>query len=194
MSKGTNGALTREQEAHLGARSHLGDRDARDALVVANLGLANAIARRFRGRGIPAEDLRQEAYLSLIQAAAQFDPVTYPRVKFSTFAGLLVVRHLNDLFKERAQEVPTERLEPQHLVDQAAEPDPAFAQVEDVWAAISTVTVERRELVIQYFGLDGRPAATLRQLAERRHVSHETVRIQLQLVAGEIAAELRRTA
>jgi RNA polymerase sigma-B factor len=45
-----------------------------DEVVVANLSVANAVAARYRGRGIAAEDLRQVAYLALVRAAEGFDP------------------------------------------------------------------------------------------------------------------------
>jgi RNA polymerase sigma-B factor len=45
-----------------------------DEVVVANLGIADAIARRYQGRGVDTDDLRQVAYLGLVAAAQRFDP------------------------------------------------------------------------------------------------------------------------
>lgn len=42
-------------------------------VVVANMGVAEALAARHRGRGIPVEDLEQVAYVALVRAAGQFD-------------------------------------------------------------------------------------------------------------------------
>lgn len=42
-------------------------------IVVANMGVAEALAARHRGRGIPSEDLEQVAYVALVRAAGQFD-------------------------------------------------------------------------------------------------------------------------
>ncbi len=44
------------------------------ALVMANLGVAQSIARRYRNRGIPLDDLEQVARLGLVKAARSFDP------------------------------------------------------------------------------------------------------------------------
>jgi RNA polymerase sigma-B factor len=44
-----------------------------DEVVVLNLGVANAIAARYRSRGIADDDLRQVAYLALVKAALGFD-------------------------------------------------------------------------------------------------------------------------
>lgn len=43
-------------------------------LVLAHLGVAQGIARRYRNRGIPAEDLEQVARLGLVKAARSYDP------------------------------------------------------------------------------------------------------------------------
>jgi RNA polymerase sigma-B factor len=43
-------------------------------VVELNMGVAEAIASRYRRRGVPDEDLRQVAYLALIKAARNFDP------------------------------------------------------------------------------------------------------------------------
>jgi RNA polymerase sigma-B factor len=46
----------------------------RDRLVAGHLPIAEHIARRFRNRGQPEEDLRQVAAVGLIQAVDRFDP------------------------------------------------------------------------------------------------------------------------
>ncbi len=62
-----------EQAAAIGAT----DPDARDRLldevVELNLQVAQAIARRYRNRGVPVEDLEQVASLALVRAARRFD-------------------------------------------------------------------------------------------------------------------------
>jgi RNA polymerase sigma-B factor len=44
-----------------------------DELVMANLGVADAVVSPYRSRGIPTEDLRQVAYMALVKAAHNFD-------------------------------------------------------------------------------------------------------------------------
>lgn len=44
-----------------------------DDVVVLNLGVASAVAARYRSRGIPLEDLRQVACLALVKAARGYD-------------------------------------------------------------------------------------------------------------------------
>ena len=46
----------------------------RDEVVVLNMGVAKAIATRYRDRGVGSEDLLQAAYVGLVKAAQGFDP------------------------------------------------------------------------------------------------------------------------
>ncbi len=45
-----------------------------DEVIVLNMGVAQAIASRYRGRGIGHEDLMQVAYLGLVKAVQRFNP------------------------------------------------------------------------------------------------------------------------
>jgi RNA polymerase sigma-B factor len=44
-----------------------------ESVVVLNMGVARAVARRFRNKGVPNEDLEQVAFLALTRAARHFD-------------------------------------------------------------------------------------------------------------------------
>lgn len=77
-----------EEVAVLIARAQQGDKEAREVLIEKNLGLVHAIARRFVGRGVEAEDLFQIGTIGLIKAIDHFD-LSY-EVKFSTYAVPLI--------------------------------------------------------------------------------------------------------
>jgi DNA-directed RNA polymerase sigma subunit (sigma70/sigma32) len=66
--------LSSYEECELSALIEGGDRDARDRLVEANLGLVVTIARQFCGRGLELDDLTGEGNLGLIRAAKEFQP------------------------------------------------------------------------------------------------------------------------
>jgi RNA polymerase primary sigma factor len=81
---GRHSLLTRSEEIALAKRVEQGDRAARERMITANLRLAAAIAKRYRGNGLEFADLIQEGTLGLIQAVDKYD---WRRdAKFSTYA------------------------------------------------------------------------------------------------------------
>ena len=75
--------LTREEERDL-ARSIKGNKDAFDRFIESNLPFVVRIAREYRNRGIPFEDLLNEGNTGLIEAAHRYDPER--GTKFVTYA------------------------------------------------------------------------------------------------------------
>ncbi len=76
--------LSREEVRLLATRIADGDREARNVLVQANLGLVVRVARQYAGRGMMMDDLVGEGNLGLIRAAQDFDPQV--GTHFSTYA------------------------------------------------------------------------------------------------------------
>jgi RNA polymerase primary sigma factor len=77
--------LTRAEEQKLARRVRRGDAAAKERMVLANLRLVIAIARRYRGMGLPLADLIGEGNLGLIKAVDRFE---YEKgFRFSTYAS-----------------------------------------------------------------------------------------------------------
>ena len=70
--------------------AHGGDKEARDRLVLENVGLIWSIVRRFSGRGYELEDLFQIGSIGLMKAIDKFD--TSFEVRFSTYAVPMITR------------------------------------------------------------------------------------------------------
>ena len=86
--------LSREVEVRLAQRIEGGDLKAKEAMVESNLGLVHAVARAFRGSGVPHADLVQEGTVGLVRAVELFD---HRRgVRFSTYAAWWIRRSMRD--------------------------------------------------------------------------------------------------
>ncbi|MDQ4128737.1 MAG: RNA polymerase sigma factor RpoD/SigA [Actinomycetota bacterium] len=82
IDKGT--LLSHEEEVKLARGAKAGDGRAKQRLIEKNLRLVVSVAKKYRGQGLPFEDLIQEGNLGLIKAVEKFDPDK--GFRFSTYA------------------------------------------------------------------------------------------------------------
>jgi len=88
-----------------------GDRRARDLLVERELPLVRRVASRYRGIGLPDDDLVQEGALGVLDAVEQFDPER--AVDFDAYARFRAQRAIRNALTDRARLL---RL-PKHIVE-----------------------------------------------------------------------------
>src|SRR3712207_5254999 len=81
---GQGNLLTHEEEIDLSKRAKQGDKRARKRLIEKNLRLVVSVAKKYRGYGLPFEDLIQEGNIGLMKAVEKFDPDR--GFRFSTYA------------------------------------------------------------------------------------------------------------
>jgi RNA polymerase primary sigma factor len=76
--------MSREQEKELAKKISLGDREARQQMIEANLRLVVKIARKYMSAGVSVLDLIEEGNIGLIRAVEKFD--LSRKCRFSTYA------------------------------------------------------------------------------------------------------------
>nr|WP_245834388.1 RNA polymerase sigma factor SigF [Streptomyces aidingensis] len=119
----------------------------RDRLVRMHLPLVEHLARRFRNRGEPLDDLTQVATIGLIKSVDRFDPDR--GVEFSTYATPTVVGEIKRHFRDKGWAVRVPR------------------RLQELRLSLSTATAELSQQ-------HGR-APTVHELAERLKISEDDV-------------------
>lgn len=79
-------------------RAHAGEKEARDQLVIENMGLVYSVSRRFLGRGYELEDINQIGAIGLIKAIDKFDDGF--DVKFSTYAVPMIAGEIKRFLRD----------------------------------------------------------------------------------------------
>ena len=93
-SAGSQPLLSATEELALAKRIERGDLAAKERMIEANLRLVIAVARPYRGRGVPFGDLVQEGTVGLVRAVELYDHRR--RLKFSTYAVWRIRRSILD--------------------------------------------------------------------------------------------------
>lgn len=113
-------------------------------LILEHLSLASALARRFSGRGVDADDLEQVARLALVKAAHRYDRAQGP---FPPFATATIQGELKRHFRDRAWMVrPPRRVqEIQALIVSEQLPEITSANIDTMAARIGVTPEDLRD-------------------------------------------------
>lgn len=156
--------LEAEEEADLARRCRAGDAAARRRLVAANLRFVVSLARRYRGRGLPLDDLVNEGNLGLVRAADRFDPER--GVRFISYAHFWIRRAMTQAIA-RDEERPSRGGPPRRRIS-LDEPVPGGA-----WAlaeVLADETIVGTEVLLEREGLRAALEASFVDLPERERL------------------------
>ena len=95
--------MTHQEEIDLSKRAKVGDQKARQRLIEKNLRLVVSVAKKYRGYGLPFEDLIQEGNVGLIKAVEKYDPDKGYR--FATYATWWIRQAVGRAFADKGRTI-----------------------------------------------------------------------------------------
>lgn len=98
---------------------------ARDRMIQSNLRLVVSVAKHFRNRGLPIEDLVNEGNVGLVNAVDRFDPDVGSR--FSTYAGYWIDQAIRKAVQSSQQMIHI----PSYLIEQIGHMRLALRELEE---------------------------------------------------------------
>jgi RNA polymerase sigma factor (sigma-70 family) len=224
--------LTQSGEYRLASQSQKGMASAQKALVEANLRLVVKIAKEYRNRGIPMEDLISEGNIGLIEASRRFDPAR--GVRFVSYASWWIRKYMVAALTRQIQlnSTPAQRdpaggragdasspsrarwpyprrqriLSLEEFIRSAEDRDPLESLassadiradelileqelVEGLRSILHRLPSQERHVLVNHFGLEGKPPRTLQEIGVKLGCTRERVR-QIELRALERARRL----
>jgi RNA polymerase primary sigma factor len=149
--------LTPDEEIALAERIKLGDQEAREHMIKANLRLVVKIAHEYEELGLPLMDLVSEGNIGLMKAIERFDP--RKGAKLSTYASWWIKQSIK---RALAHQSRTIRL-PEHAVDKVAVIRRAETALYETYGRLPT-----DEELAEHLGIrDVRPVRRYRDASKR---------------------------
>ena len=188
------------------ARSHQGDKEARDTIFEENIGLIWSIVKRFQNRGVELEDLFQIGSIGLLKAVDKFD-LSYD-VKFSTYAVPMISGEIKRFLRDDGmikvsrslKEVCYKAYLAREKLEKELGRDPQIAEMageigipqEELMMALdSNVEIESLQKTI-YQG-EGNDIRLIDKLEEKKNRQEESLnRILLEEILGQLTVSERR--
>lgn len=179
--------LSRQEERALGMKIQRGDKSALNKLVNHNLKFVVSIAKKYRDRGVPFEDLISEGNMGLYHAAEKYDGSR--KTKFITYAVWWIKNSINEIIKDYASnnEINVDDFifdkkksieYHQELINEEFEEELNNIQSrnDSVEELLKCLQERERKIVTMFFGLKGTKEMNLDEIGQSMSLSMERVR------------------
>lgn len=172
--------LNAKDEQEIGRKIIEGDKTELDKLISSNLKFVVTIAKQYRGKGVPFDELISEGNMGLITAAMKFNPSK--GCKFITYAVYWIKSYIN----KRIASVTSENAAINNIYDTIKSAPSSFENEESILQNVSASSAvedickclkdREYQMVTMYFGLNGEPELSYKELGERFGVTSECAR------------------
>lgn len=185
--------LTKDEEIELiKDYKYKNNLDARDRLVNANLKFVMNIAKKYYGRGLSYSDLIAEGNMGLLKGIDKFDEAK--ECKVITYAVWWIKQSILEALEERNgiehDELPidtehrslmddedTQIVIGDEFTDGSTETETDKSDIKtSISIIMSQLTNREKEIVIKYYGLDGKDERTLEEIGKELSLTKERVR------------------
>jgi len=190
-----------EEQARI-ARARSGDHGAVDLLIASSIPGVVHIAKGFRGRGVPFDDLIAEGCVGLLKAIRRYNAASGTR--FMTYASFWIRKEILAALAEQPNAIRVPQYARQRgyavrrvlrldrrghgdgalsIEDQLRHPDPLPAQTmleseqsASVHSELQRLEPRARAVIVWHYGLEDEPRKTLNEISLRLGLSRERVR------------------
>ena len=193
--------LTRSRERELMELAKKGDESARNDILSANLRFVFLVAKKYRGKGVPTEDLISEGNMGLIKAIEKFDPLK--NVKFISYAMWWIHAYMREYIKKRQTMLgievsDNETFKPsmsmrscdnendddctvinnRHAVHErdVDSVEMQYKQEKLIAAMLSRLSEREKDVVERYYGLNGKEEMNLEEIGSLYGITKERAR------------------
>ena len=172
--------MTAKEEAVNNKTYKFGSGQAYERLVTSNLKFVVSIAKKYRGCGVPFDELISEGNIGLLTAAMKFDPTK--GYKFITYAVYWIKGYINKCIAEKSRNGLTfsdEEFDYKSIEDDTDLESDVIAKLSRE-SSVNELTkcLQERELkmLTMYFGLDGTEEMPLKEIGKEFGVTSECAR------------------
>ena len=191
--------ISREEEKRLIVKAKRGDLKAKNKILTANLRFVFDVAKKYKGTGVPMEDLIAEGNVGMVKAISKFN--TAYDIKFYSYAVWWIRQAMQALVKKKQQSKSVEKEDDELnsltiqnamydkedevvvkrdvvLSDEEDEKNREVEKNQKVVVDKLMVGLDGREKLIieEYYGLNGNKEKNLEEIGNKLGISKERVR------------------